>query len=259
LLTFEKLLSKTPFAQTMQKILKTLEAFYEYPVDVEFTVNFTDTDKPFVNLLQCRPLQTKGQETQVQFPTKIEPQKILFQCQGYSMGGSISQRIKELIYVEPSAYIELPLQQKYDVARLIGKLNKQITDREKQPVILMGPGRWGTTTPSLGIPVHFAEINNVSVLVEIAYEGGNLMPELSFGTHFFQDLVEGDIFYTALFPKKENVAFNKNLLLDMPNQLTELVPEGGKYTNVVKACRIESENLQIISNVVSNKLVCFFE
>ncbi|MHC5075716.1 MAG: PEP/pyruvate-binding domain-containing protein [Planctomycetota bacterium] len=259
LLTFDKLLSETSFAQTMQKILKTLEAFYEYPVDVEFTVNFTDTNEPFVNLLQCRPLQTKGQQTQVEFPTKIEPEKILFQCQGYSMGGSISQRIKEIIYVEPSAYIELPLQQKYDVARLIGKLNKQITDREKQPVILMGPGRWGTTTPSLGIPVHFAEINNVSVLVEIAYEGGNLMPELSFGTHFFQDLVEGDIFYTALFPKKENVAFNKKLLLDMPNQLTELVPEGEKYANVVKVCRIESEDLQIISNIVSNKLVCFFE
>jgi hypothetical protein len=259
LLTFKKLLSETPFAQTMQKILKTLEAFYEYPVDVEFTVNFTDSDKPFINLLQCRPLQTKGQKIQVEFPTKIDQQKILFQCQGYSMGGSISQRIKELVYVEPSAYIELPLQQKYDIARLIGKLNKQITDREKEPVILMGPGRWGTTTPSLGIPVHFAEINNVSVLVEIAYEGGNLMPELSFGTHFFQDLVEGDIFYTALFPQKAGVVFNKKRLLDMPNQLTELVPEAEKYTNVVKVCRIETENLQLISNVVSNKLVCFFE
>ncbi|MHC4759707.1 MAG: PEP/pyruvate-binding domain-containing protein, partial [Planctomycetota bacterium] len=122
LLTFEKLLSKTPFAQNMQKILKTLEAFYEYPVDVEFTANFSDSDKPYINLLQCRPLQTKGRQAQTEFPKEIEPQKVLFQSQGYSMGGSISQRIQELIYIEPAAYIELPLQKKYDIARLVGKL-----------------------------------------------------------------------------------------------------------------------------------------
>jgi hypothetical protein len=259
LLTFEKLLSKTPFAQNMQKILKTLEAFYEYPVDVEFTANFSDSDKPYINLLQCRPLQTKGRQAQTEFPKEIDSQKVLFQSQGYSMGGSISQRIKEVIYIEPSAYIELPLQKKYDIARLVGKLNKQIENREQEPVILMGPGRWGTTTPSLGIPVHFAEINNVSVLVEIAYEGGNLMPELSFGTHFFQDLVEGDIFYTALFPQKKGVVFNKKRLSDMTNQLTEMVPEGEKYANVVKVYRVDSNKLQIISDIVSNKLVCFFE
>jgi hypothetical protein len=259
LLTFEKLLSETPFVQTMQKILKTLEAFYEYPVDVEFTINFTDSEKPFINLLQCRPLQTKGQEAQVELPREIDSEKILFQCQGYSMGGSISQKLKKLIYVEPAAYIELPLQQKYDIARLIGKINKQISDRENEPTILMGPGRWGTTTPSLGTPVHFHEINNISVLVEIAYEGGNLMPELSFGTHFFQDLVESDIFYVAIFPQKETVIFNKEKLLEMPNNLTEFVSEAAKYANIVRACRIEDKNLQIMSDVLTGKLICFFE
>jgi len=259
ILTFEKLLSETPFAQNMQKILKTLESFYEYPVDIEFTVNFTDSDKPFINLLQCRPLQTKGQKTQVELPEKIDPKKILFQCQGYSMGGAISQKLKKLIYVESAAYIELPIRQKYDIARLVGKINKQISDREKEPTILMGPGRWGTTTPSLGVPAHFAEINNITVLVEIAYEGGNLMPELSFGTHFFQDLVEDDIFYVALFPQKENVIFNREKLLQLPNHLTELVPEAEKYADVVKACRIEDRNLQIISDVLTNKLICFFD
>ena len=127
------------------------------------------------------------------------------------MGGSIWQNIKRIIYVEPKGYTEAKLSQKYDIARLVGQLNRQI-DREKMPALLIGPGRWGTTTPSLGVPVSFSEINNVSVMVEVAYEGGNLMPELSFGTHFFMDLVETDIFYAAIFPQKENVIFNENIL-----------------------------------------------
>jgi hypothetical protein len=121
---------------------------------------------------------------------------------------------------------------------------------------LLGPGRWGTTTPSLGVPVNFAEINRINALAEIAYEGGNLMPELSFGTHFFQDLVESDIFYVAIFPQKESVVFNKDKLLEMPNLLTDFLPEENKYKNVVKVCDVSQ--LQIMSDVVSQKVICFF-
>jgi hypothetical protein len=185
LITFENLFAQTPFTQLMQRILRTLEDHYRYPVDIEFTVNFTHDQQLVVNLLQCRPLQIKGQQGRQEIPSQVEPEKVFFQCQGYFMGGSISQKIRTVIYVEPAAYVELPLSQKYDIARLIGKLNARISDKEAEPAILLGPGRWGTTTPSLGIPVGFHEISNVSVLVEIAYEGGNLMPELSFGTHFF--------------------------------------------------------------------------
>ncbi len=258
LLTFEKLLTDTPFTQIMQKMLKTLENYYQYPVDIEFTVNFTQDQGLVINLLQCRPLQTKGRQARVQIPAHIDSQKVLFQCEQYFMGGSIAQNLRKIIYVEPEAYIQLPLSQKYDVARLVGKLNRQITDKEAEPTILFGPGRWGTTTPSLGVPVGFHEINQIAVLVEMAYEGGNLMPELSFGTHFFQDLVETDIFYVALFPQKTGVIFNKDRLLEMPNRLAALVPESSKYAHVVKVCEIGQQNLRILSDVVSQKLVCFF-
>lgn len=258
LLTFEKLLADTPFTRIMQKLLKTLESRYEYPVDIEFTANFTQDQELAVNLLQCRPLQTKGRQARVQIPTNIDPQKILFQCEQHFMGGSIAQNLKKIIYVDPRAYIQLPLSQKYDIARLVGKLNRQIADKEAGPTMLLGPGRWGTTTPSLGIPVGFHEISQIAVLVEIAYEGGNLMPELSFGTHFFQDLVEADIFYVALFPQETGVRFNKEPLSDRPNRLGELVPEGEKYASVVTVCEIGQQNLRIMSDVVSQKLVCFF-
>jgi len=258
LLTFEKLLTETSFTQIMQNILKVLESHYQYPVDIEFTVNFTQDQKPLINLLQCRPLQTRGQQGRVDIPEQIDPEMVLFSCEGHFMGGSICQDVKKVIYVDPKAYIDLPLSGKYDIARLVGELNRQITAKDDEPAILFGPGRWGTTTPSLGVPVSFHEINKFAVLAEIAYEGGNLMPELSFGTHFFQDLVEGDIFYVALFPGKPGTAFNKAKLDEMPNRLAEGLPESRKYADVVGLYEMRDRKLRIISDVTSRKVICFF-
>jgi hypothetical protein len=259
ILTFEKLLSKTDFPQVMQKMLKTLEGHYKYPVDVEFTANFTANNELKINLVQCRPLQTKGLTANVTIPGEIKPEKILFKSYGYTMGGSISQPIRRIIYVEPAAYVQMTLTQKYDIARLVGRLNRQIPDKETAPTILIGPGRWGTAMPSLGVPVNFAEINNVAVLAEVAYEGGNLMPELSFGTHFFRDLVESDIFYVALFPQKQNVLFNQERLLQMPNLLTGFLQESSKYSDAIRVCETDNEQLQIMCDIISQEVVCFFK
>ncbi|NQT04325.1 MAG: phosphoenolpyruvate synthase [Planctomycetes bacterium] len=258
LLTFEKLFTETSFTQIMQNILGILESQYQHPVDIEFTVNFTQNKKPVINIVQCRPLQTRGQQDHVEIPAQPDPEKILFQCEGYFMGGSICHDIKRIIYVEPQAYIDLLLSEKYDIARLIGKLNRQITDKDAEPTILLGPGRWGTTTPSLGIPVGFHEISNVTVLAEIAYESGNLMPELSFGTHFFQDLVEGDIFYVALFPEKTYTVFNKEKFSEMENILTRVLPDSSRYANVVKLYQLNARKLRIVSDVTVQKVICLF-
>jgi hypothetical protein len=174
------------------------------------------------------------------------------------MGGSICQDINKVIYVDPKAYIDLTLSDKYDIARLVGELNRQVVTKDAEPSIFFGPGRWGTTTPSLGVPVSFHEINNAAVLAEIAYEGGNLMPELSFGTHFFQDLVEGDIFYVALFPGKPGTVFNKAKLDEMPNRLTEVLPGSSKYANVVQLYELRGRKLRIASDVTSRKAICYF-
>jgi len=258
LLTFKKLLSDTNFTAIMQKMMKTLENYYQYPVDIEFTVNFTEDHSFKINLVQCRPLQTKGLKANVQIPENITGENILFSSRGYTMGGSIAQPIKRIIYVDPQAYVETPNSQKYSIARLIGKLNRLIDSRVETPTLLVGPGRWGTTTPSLGVPVIFSEINRITALVEIAYEGGNLMPELSFGTHFFQDLVESDIFYVALFLQKEAVVFHLDRLLKMPNLLTTFLPDEQQYERAVKVCEIESDRLQIMCDIVSQEVICFF-
>jgi hypothetical protein len=258
ILTFDLLLSKTPFSEVMQKMLKTLEGIYLYPVDIEFTVNFDKHGEARVNLLQCRPLQTQGQGKRSQtIPANISTDRILFQTEGNFMGGSIAQPLKRLIYVDPEAYSRLPISEKYTIARLVGKLNKQIRDREEIPTLLMGPGRWGTTTPSLGVPVRFSEINNFRVIAELEYSIGSLMPELSFGTHFFQDLVETDIFYVAIFPERENVVFRREWMESRPNILASLVPEDHGYQNVVKVYNVEEEGLAILADILSQKVACF--
>lgn len=256
ILTFDKLFGDKSFTDFFKKILESLEASYCYPVEIEFTVNFTKDDKFKINLLQCRPLQTRGLGRKVDIPEHVNRENILFESHGYFLGGNISQQIKKIIYVDPEKYSKLVLSDKHDIARITGILNRDIKDRESLPVLLMGPGRWGTTTPSLGVPVKFAEINNVAVLAEVAFSSGNLMPELSFGTHFFQDLVETNIFYVALFPEKKDVIFNTGWLAQFKNIFAELVPQSAKYKDVIGVYDVGDKNLKIMSDVVSQKIIC---
>lgn len=127
------------------------------------------------------------------------------------------------------------------------------------PTMLIGPGRWGTCSPSLGVPVTFAEICNIAVLVEVAVQKDGYMPELSFGTHFFQDLVETQIFYVALFPGNEGVVFNRELLELAPNSLAKLLPSHDKWDPVIKVIDLADlrQTLWLDADLVSNNLVCY--
>ncbi|MCX8110242.1 MAG: PEP/pyruvate-binding domain-containing protein [Syntrophorhabdaceae bacterium] len=243
----------------MHRMMKKLEEIYNYPVEIEFTVNFTRYNEYKINLLQCRPLQTKGIAKRVEIPREVKRESILFQTEGHFMGGNISRTIKQIIYVNPLKYSRLSLSDKYNIARFIGRLNKLIKNREAMPVLLLGPGRWGTTTPSLGVPVRFSEINNFTAIGEIAYIHGNLLPELSYGTHFFQDLVETDIFYLALFPDNPGVFLNMELLEGFENIIGNLMEEGERYSEVLKVYDTSSFELRLMADILSQRLMCFIE
>jgi hypothetical protein len=260
IITFDELLSKTEFSRIMQKILKSLEAAYGYPVDIEFTVNFKKNGAFQVNLLQCRPMQTKGLGHRVKIPKTIAKDKVLFQSKGNFLGGNILQTIDKIIYVDPKAYCALETQSdRYDVARAVGEINRMIGSRDRMAVMLLGPGRWGTTTPSLGVPVSFAEINHITVLGEIAFVSENASPEISFGTHFFQDLVETGIFYVALFPDDNGTFMDQKFFDAIPKTLRKLAPEYKKYEHVIKVCDVKKEHLKIAADILSQKVVCYFE
>jgi len=258
LLTCGGLLETTPFAAVMRSMVSALEAAYHYPVDVEFTVNMGRDDRMRINLVQCRPLQTKGvQEKRVVIPARLSGKRVLFRSVGNFMGGSMVMPIKRVIVVDPEQYESLSLTEKYELARTVGRLNRLIPDREECPAMLLGPGRWGTSTPSLGVPVGFAEISNVTVLGEIAFSAGGLMPDLSFGSHFFQDMVESDIFYVALFPERPDCQLDFPWLKCLPNRLTELLPEARKFSPALHVYDIPEPHLILMSDIISQQVVCF--
>lgn len=258
ILTFEQLLKKTDFPARMQQLLKTLEKAYQYPVDIEFTVNKTMHGEPKINLLQCRPLQTKGLKKRISIPEKIPQEQLFFAADGGFMGGNSALPIKRVIWVDAKRYSQLSLSDKHEVARLIGRLNRLIKDREQQPTLLLGPGRWGTSTPSLGIPVKFSEINNMTAIGEVAFAEGDLMPELSFGSHFFQDLVEADVFYLALFPDTFPCTLNSDWLYQRTNLLEGLMPSSSRFKPVVKVVDVQPDNLLMLADVVTQQLRCFW-
>jgi hypothetical protein len=256
LLTFEHLLTKTDFPAKMRQLLKTLEKAYQYPVDIEFTVNNTADGVAKINLLQCRPLQTKGLKKRVSIPDQVPAEKVFFSSEGGFMGGNTALPIKRVIWVDAKHYSQLSLSDKHEVARLIGRLNRRIKDREQQSTLLLGPGRWGTSTPSLGVPVKFSEINNMAAIGEVAFAESDLMPELSFGSHFFQDLVEADIFYLALFPDTFPCTLNKDWLYQKANLLEGLMPSSSRFKPVVKVIDIQPQNLLMLADVVTQRLMC---
>jgi len=259
LLTFEDLLKRTDFPQMMQKLLKTIEKAYHYPVDIEFTVNSAADGSTRINLLQCRPLQTKGLKKRVNIPKEIPESKIFFRAEGGFMGGNTALPIKRVIWIDPRSYAQLSLSDKHEVARLIGRLNKRINERGGQPTLLLGPGRWGTSTPSLGVPVKFSEINNMAAIGEVAFSEGDLVPELSFGSHFFQDLVEADIFYLALFPDAFPCTVKHEWIYQHSNALEGLMPSSSRFKPTVKVIDIPKQNLMLMADVVTQQMACYWE
>lgn len=237
-LTFDKLLSDTPFVDDMRDMLATIEDAYQNPVDIEFTATFLNDKQYKVNLLQCRPLQVQG-VAGIRLP-KVETADAdrIVEAHGAIIGPSRFLQLDRFVYVVPRLYGELPLNRRYEVARLLGRIN-QAGARDPGTVMLLGPGRWGTSSPELGIPVHFGEISRVAVLCEIVTMRENLIPDVSLGTHFLNELVEMNILYMALFPQQQRNFLREEFFLDAPNRLLDLVPGATQWQDMVRVVEIK--------------------
>ncbi len=259
LLTLDGLLSNTPFLQRMRTMMEQLQAAYQYPVDTEFTCNFLSDSEMHINLLQCRPLQTLVRQEGGKAECGRSSGDLLFYTRGRFMGYGVTWYPEKIVFIDPLEYIALSQQGKYQVARLVGSLNRLFKDGKYGHFALIGPGRWGTSIPSLGVPVSFSEICNCSVLVEVAVKEKGYMPELSFGTHFFQDLVEAGIFYAALFPGEDRTIFYPELLNEENNILNELIPDYAKYSHVIKVIDLSPTGRKLLVDVdISSRQVSAF-
>ncbi|MDY7011481.1 MAG: PEP/pyruvate-binding domain-containing protein [Planctomycetota bacterium] len=265
-LTFEKLLRQTPLVGDMRKMLKVLQSAYDYPVDVEFTANFLGEGHYKINLLQCRPFQYKGGGVVSDPPEKITSDDLILEAAGAVIGQSRETDVDRLIYVVPSAYGQLPMSERYSIARLLGRITHIRKDDTDNPptIMLLGPGRWGTSSPSLGVPVNFSDISPVSILCEIVAMRAELVPEVSLGTHLFSEMVEMDILYLALFPGKEGNFLNESFFKNTPNRLSDLLPDDaarwGRVVRVIDTADLDDiATVKLNANTVAQRVVCYIK
>jgi hypothetical protein len=256
-ITFDKLFTETAFVSDMRDMLRTLQKAYDYPVDVEFTTNFFADGSYRINLLQCRPLQVKGGGTITDPPSSLRPEDVVLEAHGAVIGTSRLVQVDRIIYVVPSVYGQMPLADRYAVARLIGRVAHAAEPKPPRTIMLLGPGRWGTTTPSLGVPVRFADINTVSILCEIVAMRQDLVPDVSLGTHFLNELVEMDMLYLALFPTRADNSLDKAFFEDQPNHLAKLLPDAAGWAHAVRV--FDPTGFRLHANCLKQKVVCYLE
>ena len=230
IVNFEGLISGTPFVARMAALLRVLRERLETPVDVEFAC-----DGEQIYLLQCRPQGATLGGAPATLPVDPPRERILFTAHRYVSNGSVGD-VTHVVYIAPEAYGRLDPQQMREVSRAVGRLNRLLPKRQ---FILMGPGRWGSRGDiRLGVPVTYSDISNAAVLIEIARQLGGYVPDLSFGTHFFQDLVESAIRYLPLYPDDPGVVFAEAFFLASPSVLADLLPEFAYLADVVRVLDI---------------------
>ncbi len=218
--------------QDMQDIMALIQKEYEYPVDIEYTINFSESGEYVMNLLQCRPLQVVRDTEDVLVPDDVPENQILLECRGASMGLSRVFALDYILYVDPVAYYNMPYNDKAKVAAAVGRINWMMRGKEKK-MLLMVPGRVGTSSPELGVPTAFSDISEFSAVCEISESRVGYMPELSYGSHIFQDLVEARILYTAIFENEKTRHYAPELLAAYPDRFLEFYPEGGEVAEIV--------------------------
>ena len=264
-ITFDRLLTETRLVADLREMLRALEQAYGCPVDTEFTVNFLARDEYRINLLQCRPLQVQGWEGTAEERPEPAPDRILFEARDAVIGHSRSIDLDWVVYVTPAAYAGLPPAERYQVARLLGELNRAFRTASggSGRVLMAGPGRWGTTSPSLGLPVAFAEINQAAALIEIVAMHEHLIPDASLGTHFLNDLVEMDILYAALRPDRPPNRWNEEPLRAAPNRLLELLPSAERWLPVVRVVRgsdiAPGQGTRLFADARRQQVLCYLQ
>lgn len=254
--TFEGLVSRTPFLKQVKAIMDMLESTLGTPVDIEFAF-----DGRSFYLLQCRP-QSEGEETaSAHIPRDIPAERQVFSARRFVSNGHVPD-LTHIVYVDPEKYGSIAEHgMLMEIGQAVGHLNKRLPHRQ---FVLMGPGRWGSRGDiRLGVNVTYSDINHTAMLVEIARKKGGYLPDLSFGTHFFQDLVEAGIRYLPLYPDDEGVVFNETLLRTSENQLAELLPQYAHLSDTLRVMDVRRQFpgciLRVMMDADSDEALAFID
>jgi len=238
--TFDRFTHDSDYPSFLRWTLEQLEAAYGCPVDIEFAHDGRD-----FYLLQCRPQVVRGTVV-VRVPDDVPRERQVFSACRDIDSGSV-RGVEYVVLIDPRDYNRLETtERRLGVARVVRRLNERLQDRR---FVLIGPGRWGTRDLRMGIHVGYADINHTAMLIEMARPVGGFVPEVSFGSHFFQDLVESRIPYLALYPEEEDCLFDEEFLHGSPNALANLLPDAAGYDDVVRVIDVADASGGLLLNV----------
>ena len=263
-ITFDELLRRTDFAEEMKTALQLLEKHYKAPVDTEFAIKILNAraiqPEVEITLLQCRPQSHILEEDEIHLPENIEKENILFSTKRMVPRGSI-ENIRYILFVSPEGYFNIESQsERNKLERAIGHLNAALEDEN---YIAVGPGRWGTSSPDLGVHISYADIYNTRALIELSGKGVGTAPEPSFGTHFFQDLMEAQIYPLAVYLDDEDAIFNRAFFYDTPNRLAEKINTEDKLLKCLRLIAVndlrQDHHLSLVMDDEQGRAVAFLE
>jgi hypothetical protein len=253
--TFAGLFDSTPFIAQVATLLRALQEKLGTPVDIEFA-----HDGEALWLLQCRPQSYGEHSAPTPIPRDLPPERVLFTANRYISNGRVPD-VTHVVYVDPEGYEQLTSREQMKaVGRAVGRLNMLLPKRQ---FILMGPGRWGSRGDiRMGVSVTYSDISNTSMLIEIARQKGGYVPDLSFGTHFFQDLVESGIRYLPLYPDDPGTRFDQQFLRGGTNMLPDLLPEYEELADVVRVIDVTKATggkiVQVLMNADLDEAIALF-
>jgi hypothetical protein len=238
--TFDGLMARTPFPVRIREALHLLETHYQAPVDTEFTVELLHTHTQYpevrITLLQCRPQSHIQDADEAALPRDLAPEDVVFLTQRMVPQGSV-RNIRYVLFVTSEGYFSLSTQdERTKLERTISELNQALKD---ETFIAVGPGRWGTSTPDLGVHVAYGDIFNARALVELSGADIGASPEPSFGTHFFQDLMEARIFPLAVFLDDVGAIFNRDFFYRTPNRISKFIKADKRLLKTLRLIAVE--------------------
>ena len=241
----------------MRGILQLLKEAYVYPVDIEYTINIDPSGDYVIDLLQCRPLQQTKEGDPVVVP-EVRADKIFLETKQVSMGFSRTFPVDLVVYVDPIAYYQMPYRDKFRVRDILSAINWKLRGKGKR-MLLLTPGRICTSSAELGVPSAFADISEFDMIVEISESKAGYIPELSYGSHIFQDLVEAGILYTAVFETESTVHFAPELLGRCENRLAGYAENAGGLSGIVKVWETENTGLTLYYDMSREHLMVAME
>lgn len=209
LVTFSAILNHRvfPLAEILQEILETGQREMGKPIEIEFAVDMGHTKEELhtLHLLQIRPIVDSDETVDVEDIENVKPEKTIM-TSNMALGNGYVKDILDIVYVKPESFDS---SRTHEIAELIGKVNERFLEEDKY-YILIGPGRWGSADPHLGIPVKWPQISAARLIVESGLEDYRIDP--SQGTHFFQNLTSFRVGYFTINPFIKDGSYNLDFL-----------------------------------------------